>query len=631
MGVIRQSHEADAPRPSKLRRYLGALGLLVLAGGPAQGAPADGVAVRDLYYREVLFQYYQQDYFSAITHLLAAQKQARIESDRTDTELLRVGIELSYGLHANALEIFTRNLSGATDPASRDRIWLSLAKTWTRRGYPDRAGDALTRIGDGLGKEGRAEQALLQAQLLMEKQSYTEAAAVLSTVQAPPEWSPYLRYNQAVALQQSGQSTAGTALLDEVGRLKSEDQDLLALRDKANLTLGFAYLGNQQAEAAKTALGRIRFDSPFSTRALLGLGWAEYGLGNVSQALNSWSELAARGVTDAAVHEAAVMIPYAQWQLHAYRDAVQKYHAVIDAYDGELTRLDEMIAQTDRGTLVADLAAPDSRADLDVLPARIGDAQTRPYLLSLLASDGFREAFTTYRNLRAQQRQLDAWTADMSAFTDMLATRRYAYESRLPQVQDRIQGMDWGALETRVQDYAGRVDAIAVRQDAVALASGDEQRQLQQIEQLEARLAQWPQAHELDQQRLRLRVLKGLLQWQIEGRYAPRLWEARKGINGLKQELSDAMTQRSLLALAQVEAPKRFEGYDARINMLRTRITGLQQRLAAAVLHHERYLQSLVHAELDRHKRELQTYRIEARYALARLLDEIATGAEGGN
>jgi hypothetical protein len=631
MGVTRQSHETDAWRPSKLRRYLGALGLLVLAAGPALGAPADGTTVRDLYYREVLFQYYQQDYFSAITHLLAAQEQARIEIDRTDTELLRVGIELSYGLHENALEIFKRNLAGATDAAARDRIWLSLAKTWVRRGYPERAEDALVRIGDGLGKEGRVEQVLLQAQLLMEKQRYAEAATMLAAVQAPPTWSPYVRYNQAVALQQSGQSAAGTALLDELGRLKSTDQDLLALRDKANLTLGFAHLGNRQAEAAKVALGRVRLDSPFSFRALLGLGWAEYGLGNVSQALKSWSELAARGATDAAVREAAVMIPFAQWQLHAYRDAVQTYRAVIDTYDGELARLDEMIAQIDRGALIAELASPDSRSDPDILPARIGDAQTRPYLLSLLASDGFREAFTTYRNLRSQQRLLDAWMADMSAYTDMLATRRYAYDARLPRVQDRLQGMDWRALEIRVQDYVGRVDAVAVKRDATALASGNEQRLLRQLEQVETRLVRWPQARELDPQRQRLRVLTGLLQWEIDGRYAPRLWEARKEVNGLKQVLSDAMAQRSLLALAQDEAPKRFEGYDARIAALHTRIAGLQQRLAAAVLRHERYLQSLMRAEFDRHKRELQTYRIEARYALARLLDEIATGAEEGN
>lgn len=630
MGVTSQLQETGAMRPSRLRRYLGALGLLVLAAGPAQGAPADGTSVRDLYYREVLFQFYQQDYFSAITHLLAAQQRARIESDRADTELLRVGIELSYGLHANALEIFKRNLTGIDDAAARDRIWLSLAKTWARRGYPERAEDALTRLGDGLGKEGHAEQALLQAQLLTDKGRFAEAAAMLSAVQAPPEWAPYIRYNQAVALKQSGQPVAGAALLDELGKLKSTDPDLLALRDKANLTLGFAHLGDRQAESAKAVLGRVRFDSPFSMRTLLGLGWAEYGLGNVSQALNSWIQLAARGITDPAVHEAAVMIPYAQWQLHAYRDAVQKYREVIAAYDDELARLDEMIVQTERGTLVAELAAPDSRTDLDVLPARVADAQTRPYLLTLLASDDFREAFTTYRNLRSQQQRLEDWTADMSAYSDILATRRYAYESRLPQVQSRLQGMDWRALENRVQDYAARVDAIAVKQDAVALASGDERQKLQRIEQLEMRLASLPHTPELDRQRLRLHVLKGLVQWQIDGNYAPRLWEARKGINALKQGLGDTMAQRSLLALAQTEAPKSFEGYDARIAALRTRITGLQQRLGTAVLHHERYLQSLVRAELDRHKQELQTYRVEARYALARLLDEIATGAEGG-
>lgn len=623
---------AGAWRPPSLRRCLGAvgLGLLMLAVGPAPAAPAESPGVRQLFYREVLFQYYQQDYFSAITHLLAAQQQGHIERDRADTELLRVGIELSYGLHANALEIFKRNLSGVTDPTARDRIWLALAKTWMRRGYSDRAEEALAQIGAGLGKEGRAEQALLQAQILMQKQRYAEAVTMLSVLQAPQEWAPYLRYNQAVALQQSGQTTAGMALLDELGQLKGENPDLLALRDKANLALGFAYLGTQRPEAAKATLGRVRLDSPFSPRALLGLGWAEYDLGNLSQALNSWRELEAREVPDAAMHEAAAMIPFTQWRLHAYREAVQKYRDVIDVYDGELALLDEMIAQTGQGTLISDLA-DDGQTDpeLDILPARIPDARVRSYLLSLLASDSFREAFTTYRNLRAQQRRLQTWTEDMSAFTDMLATRRYAYESRLPRVQERLQGLDWRALDAEVQSYAGRVDAIAVKQDAAALATAEEQRQLGEIQRIEARLTRYPQAHELDAQRQRLRVLKGMLNWQIEGRYPPRLWDARKRVNALKDELGAAMAQRSLLAVAQVEGPKRFEGYDARILDLRARVAVLQQRLAGAVLGHERYLQSQVQAELERHKGELHTYRLEARYALARLLDEIATGPEG--
>jgi chromosome segregation ATPase len=323
------------------------------------------------------------------------------------------------------------------------------------------------------------------------------------------------------------------------------------------------------------------------------------------------------------------MVPFAQWQLHAYQDAVQKYRDVIAAYDTELAHLDTLMTQAEKGTLVPDLAATDNGTDLDILPARIADADTRPYLLPLLATDRFREAFTTYRNLRIQQRQLDARMADMSAYTDMLATRRYAYESRLPQVQARLQAMDWRAMEDTVQGYAGRVDAIAAKQDAYALENAREQRQLQQIGQLEARLAHWPQARELDTQRMRLRVLKGLLRWQIEGDYTPRLWEVRKGIHALQQELGDTAERRTRLAQAQIEAPKRFEGYDGRIAELRTRIAGLQQRLAAAVLQHERFLQALIREELDHHKRELQSYRLEASYALARLLDEIATGAEG--
>lgn len=491
MGVTKQPLVARLLHPAQWRRYAGVIGLFWLAGGVAQGAPPGPTTVRDLYYRDILFQQYQQDYFGAITRLLAAQQLGRIERDRADTELLRLEMELSYGLHAKAPEALKRALAGNVDPGVRDRTWLALSKVWMRRGYPDRAADALSRMGDGLGKEERAERALLQAQLLMARNRNAEAAATLAGVQAPPpDWSAYLRYNQAVALQRSGEQAAGVAMLEELGRLKTTDQELLALRDKANLSLGFAYLGGGQAQEAKTALERVRLDSPFSTQALLGLGWAEYGLGNVSKALVSWTEARARGVTDAAAHEAAAMIPFAQWQLRAYRDALQKYHAAIAAYDSELARLDEVIAQIDAGTLIADLATVDDGVDPDMALARIAGTGAGPYLLPLLASDRFREPFTTYLNLRSQQRRLNAWMAGMSA-------------------------------------------------GAATPAAGE------------------------------------------------------------------------------------------RLAALQLRIAGLQPRLGAAVQRHERYLLTLVHEELGRQKHELQTYRVEARYARARLLDEIATTTGG--
>ena len=59
------------------------------------------------------------------------------------------------------------------------------------------------------------------------------------------------------------------------GRTESNDPELLSLRDKANLALGWHFLQQKQGRTALGVLGRIRSEGLASNRALLGMGWAQ--------------------------------------------------------------------------------------------------------------------------------------------------------------------------------------------------------------------------------------------------------------------------------------------------------------------------------------------------------------------
>ena len=91
---------------------------------PALGAVADdeGIVVQDLAYGEVLFEYFQEDYFSALTRLLAAQQRGELEHHGTEAELMLGGLYLSYGQHRLAGEIFERVLAQNVDPALHDLL-----------------------------------------------------------------------------------------------------------------------------------------------------------------------------------------------------------------------------------------------------------------------------------------------------------------------------------------------------------------------------------------------------------------------------------------------------------------------------------------------------------------------------
>ena len=66
--------------------------------------------VQDLAYGEVLFHFYQEDYFTALTQLLVAQARDEFAYHDGEAELLLGGLYLSYGLHRHAGEIFSRLL-----------------------------------------------------------------------------------------------------------------------------------------------------------------------------------------------------------------------------------------------------------------------------------------------------------------------------------------------------------------------------------------------------------------------------------------------------------------------------------------------------------------------------------------
>ena len=68
-----------------------------------------------------------------------------------------------------------------------------------------------------------------------------------------------------------------------------------ALRDRANLALGFAYLQANQPDKARVPLERVRLNGAYSNKALLGLGWADAALGDYQAALDAvdWSCAAA--------------------------------------------------------------------------------------------------------------------------------------------------------------------------------------------------------------------------------------------------------------------------------------------------------------------------------------------------
>lgn len=620
-----------------LRSWLAwaALGLAAASAPAPVAARAEGlppVALRDLHYGDVLFRFYQGQYFDAIVRAEAYGAQGRMAPHRDDAELLLGGMYLSFGQHARAAEVFERLLAReSTPPPVRDRAWFHLGRVLYARGHFERSEQALRRAGDALPPEFDAERRLLLAQGLMYRGRYDEAAAELEGWQGPETWTAYGRFNLGVALVRADRAEQGLALLEAVGRMEAADEETRALRDKANVAAAYALLQDGRPLEARGLLERVRLAGPQSNKALLGAGWADVALGRYEEALAPLLELQGRSLVDAAVQESYLAVPYAYARLDAEAQAAELYERAIRAYDAERARLDESIAAIRAGRMLEAVLAAD-REDgqgwfwqLATLP----DAPESRYLYHLLAGHEFQEALKNYRSLEFLGRNLAGWRENLDVFSHMVETRRRAHAAKAPRAGEALGGVDVETLDARRDALKARLDAALRDRDAAALATADERRQLALIAGIEAELAARSDDPALADAREKARLARGVLQWRLEREFGLRAWQTRRALRDLDAALFEARTRSRAAAGALADMPAADAAFEARIAALAPRIAGLEQRVAELRDRQGRHLAALAVRELEAQQARLAEYSLQARYALATLYDRAAAGAGG--
>jgi hypothetical protein len=598
-------------------------GLAATAGPPAHAEPGP---VEDLHYGEVLFYFYNEDYFSAIVRLLAAAESERLTRSESESQLLLGGMYLSYGIHDEADRIFRRVLDDAAEPGVRDRAWFFLAKIWYQRGYLDEALAALDRIQNDLPREFEEERHILGAQVLIQAGRYDEALDRLRGLDQKSEWSAFAKYNIGVALARSGRLDQAQVVLRDVGEMRVRTDELSALRDKANLALGYLLLQQEQPEIAKTALQRVRLEGPFSNSALLGVGWADTAEGDFQRALVPWMELRGRSVAESAVQESLLAIPYAMGKLDAGTQSAQHYQYAIDAYTEEMRYLDIAMERVRNGQLINDLLAAneDERRgwfwQLETLP----DQKEIRYLHHMLANHEFQEALKNYRDLEFLGRNLVHWSQSIGAFEGMLETRREAYASRLPRIEAAIDDVDIEAIDAARLELESEAERIFEQRDVLGLSSSEEARQWRDLNAAGQALGLMPESPDVLALRDKQRVLAGHLYWQLNDQYAARAWDLRKSVRSLNRMVRQAMQRNHRVESARESVPVQLAGFEERIAAISPRIDALRGELSALLVAEQNHVELLAVRELSLQKNRLQTYLVQARFALAAIYDRYA-------
>jgi hypothetical protein len=583
--------------------------------------------VQDLHYGDVLFYFYQDDNFEAITRLNAYEQWQLLSHHGPESQLLLGGLYLSLGLHNEAGERFERLLTPQVPAGVRNRAWFYLAKVWYARGYLDRAEGAIRQVQGTLQPALEAEKQHLFANILLRQGKFDEAVMQLRSWRGPTDWMAYAQFNLGVALVRAGKLQDADLFLSRVGMLETSRTEMLALKDRANLALGFAYLQAEMPERARPVLERVRLNGPYSNKALLGTGWADAALGDYRRALVPWMELRDRNLLDAAVQESYLAVPYAFGKLEAAAQSAEFYEGAVASFDAEGVRLDDAISRIRNGNMLdamLEQEKTDKRYGFFWQLRNLPDAPESRYLYTVLAGHDFQEGLKNYRDLGYMGTTLSRWGESMEAFGNMIDTRERAYAERLPRADTLLASGVADRMQQGKEDLEGRLNTIESEGDVAALGSAQEREQWERIQRLEAALAGAPDDDETQQIRDRLRLVKGVLYFRLNDAFKARVWRERRTIKDLDLALREAQSRWVRVERARKSVPTNTGEFAARITALQQRIDALQIRLVDAAQKQNGFLAELAVRELEAQKDRLATYQVQARFALATMYDRAA-------
>lgn len=551
----------------------------------------------------------EEQYFSAATNLLSLKSADDNQKLPADYTWRLAESYLAFGMRAKAEALYREMAVTTTDHLALGNARIRLSEFLYSRGFLAESTTSMMRMRDKLPDPLSVRWQDLLSRTLMAQGRYGDAVEVLTEMKNADKQSTYTRYNLAVALINTNRAAEGETILDKIGRATPKDTEAFALRDKANLTLGYHFLQKSLGGTAKPVLGRVRVEGPYSNRALLGIGWAELApqgerqkkadigdstaeqsplaslatLGillnpariekdvykraglknfkidkiektqeaNLRRALIPWAELINRDQMDPAVQEGMLAIPFALDRVGAHIEAQQYYEKAVGLLEQSRKNIDQASKYIRDNRMVETIVRRDidSEAGWNWRLRDLPDAPETFYIQTVIAQNRYQEALKNYRDIRFLARNLEG-------------------------------------LRTR----SDQLDAAYARQPI------DNTNVLLQIER--ARSANKPA-----QQKLKIKLRADV---QLTAPYA----------------LPFQPEPLRPLQLRLAEATPKFNGARERSADLRASLAALRPRVATAAADQAQVLQEIALSELAGQKKQIEKYLVEARFALARIYED---------
>jgi hypothetical protein len=623
-------------------------------------------------YQHVLYEYYQGNFSLALTQIAILEQKFPnglrqipdfLSGHQVEPELLKGGISLVYGLDNQAVDIFLRLLKNNTAADVNAYSWLLLGKTYyQKRQYSD-AAKALQQISQEAAEEF-FEQSTRDNWLYMQSQLHgfllghaSDGADIqwLEQLSGDSIYRDYVEYNQTLALLQKGDSQQAISRLYILTNNQSSFVDRWigwagpifsahdeqsveaerdAIRDRANLTLGYTLLQNDAPHEAFRVFENIRTDGLDAEAALLGYGWAAAKKDELQTALAIWQRLIHMPQNSEYSLEAYLASAYAYENAFAPRQSLEVLQLGLERFEQALVDLNQAEQQVNQRQFILDLLpnTGHQKSDSDDVSLSLNDKgqpfNTAPLFNSVAVSSEFRAGLLALEESRGLQQQLLSWQQRMQQYHLMLDERQAERLKRATHILHNRTLEQLPQLQIQRDALAQVIDTAKYQQDGQIFMGLESQQWLDRVKRSEKRLVTIAQLkQQLGQPPLgdaytrRVKRVAGRLVWQASEAYSANQWQAQKALNQLDIEITKAQ-QRQQQLFKQLAAKPDFAEQRLRVSALALRIdgevaksNGLQDALIGQ-------LSNTFNQFIQAHKQKVRHYILQAQLAMVRLNDQ---------
>lgn len=583
--------------------------------------------VKDLAYGDFLYDYFQQHYFSAITKAMIAEQRGQLKHHGEHSELLLGSLYLDYGLLDDAEDTFKKLLEKhTTNQEIREKVWYQLARLYYKRGDTKRSISIMDSYLKSYSPSIQVQVELLYTLNYLADEQLEQALVHLNTIKDTENLGPFAYLNLGIVHSLLGNHKAAEQNFGRLIRLKGTSELLRNVKDRAALAMGKHFLVNGDYQNAQSAFKLIRREGETAEIGMLGLGWAQFKSEQPEQALTPWITLVQSGNKGKAVNEAYINIPYAYETLGDLPKALEGYQSANTFYGTRQTELDTIIERIET-TDWLDQLTPIESFSFDPMaplsPFVPPEEASSKLLYKEFASNAFNEAYREYREVQRLLQVLHFWRQQIPTYSQIIEN----HVQRVNNLSERsTENLERGnallsSVSARVERINQQLKTAKEKGDTRAIAGTEQLNLITRMDRLVANANALPDTPEYQADKQRVKLLQGLLNWDLSVNAAAEQWSRTKDVLFLKEQLEVLEQRITAVNTARQTQNDRFAGFEQRIKALEGRMDAAFLKGRSTLVRHQLFLQSIAVDRIRNDKEHLRRLQANTIYSIARLQD----------